>query len=186
MPAPTQDQAPSQWAALTDWCKTIITLGSGLLAFTVAFLTPLLGTLSEVAYWTLAVSWLLLFGVVFCGILSYMFAIAYLRNGSGNGAAVFWANAALGVALLATVGLLAFGLQTIPVRTWDASMAAAEAVRRAPGVLQRKDETFQVESVVLNAASGTFDLVLVGTKNKEKFAFVIDPKRQDVNSAKPK
>ena len=186
MAAPEQEKPPSQWVALTDWAKTIITLGSGLLAFTVTFLTPFVGRSTHAAYWTLAASWFLLFGVVFCGVLSYMFAIAYLRSGRGSKAAVFWANAALGVALAATIGLLAFGLQSISVRTWDGDMAVEEAVKRAPTILQRKDETFQLESLAFSAESGTFDLVIVETKRKRSSCLSVDPKRQDVSSAKLK
>ena len=124
-PPPKQGEPASQWNALADLCKTIITLASALLALTVTFSAPLLAKAGSVQLWSLRASWALLFALIVFGTRCYFFVIAYLRSGLRDKelSAIWYANGSFFVLALASLAILVSGL----AGTWQTLDAGPKA-----------------------------------------------------------
>jgi outer membrane protein OmpA-like peptidoglycan-associated protein len=179
---PLTGEAPSPWTVINDYSKTVVTLGSALLAVTVTFSGTILGKFnSTFQLCFLIAAWLFLVIVIAFALKSIQHLINYLRVGQPQNAnkSIFYANAAFGALVVSGACLLVvggyYGMQTLsslPAR--DSPATVEKTVSAMLTIAGMQKSSWVLESLNWNESSKQYHLVLKEEKSAEKFSVIVD------------
>jgi hypothetical protein len=177
MAAPANiDPPPSPWTVISDFAKTVITLGSALLALSVTFSTNFIGKSTDSAQLKLLfVSWGLLLLTIALGVVTLGFVINYLRSGTRDSLAVFCANSSFYALLASAVAFGIFGKNTIGnYSVWDAATTVEKTLVDMPRITGKQGSQWLLVSLKWNEPSKVYELVVQESNTTEKFKVEID------------
>jgi hypothetical protein len=178
-----RDKPPSQWSALNDYSKTIITLASGLLALSVTFSGQVITKRAdEISTALLVATWIFLVLAIASGVLTAVFLIEFLRKNRNEKLVIFCANSSYFALGVAGIFFLVFGSYSIRFwnRTWDPATSIERAEKEMSGFAGINDSTWTVQEMKWDEGTKTYQLLLVGNKTSEKFKVTVDPAKNAI------
>jgi len=152
------EEKPSAWGVLHEYTKTVVTLATGILAFTITFMGKLIGSDPSVLVRPLLIAtWAILMLAILFGLLAAAGLANYLRGKQNANTSLFCANAAFFLLVLAAVLFVALGVvqlgqkDSLGQRIQNAESEAKTACK-ATGtwdlrslVWEEKAQTYQIE-----------------------------------------
>jgi len=171
------DNRPNPWAVMNDFTKTVITLSSGLLVITVTFLNQLLKSNVEAsAGIILAGMWVSLILSMLAGLLAAAFTINYLKYGKRGNLAIFAANTAFFLLLLAGMFMGWFGIKrlTYSSKEMDIPAAIGLAQESLNSTTNQYGTDWVVTNLSLDEANNTYILDLQDTELDVEYSIVIN------------
>jgi hypothetical protein len=172
--APDAGGLPNPWASLLDYLKTLLAVSAALLGASVTFSDKILSETPSISQaWALRSSWCFWLLSAIAAVLATMLTVNYLKNRRRGLAAIFLANAAFFLFLLATLSLLVVGFQRTALPLQRSVEMAAEkgiAAARAFSPADSRGYVNRVESVratnqyrlmvVLEPSGVTYDVLI--------------------------
>ncbi|HWE03232.1 MAG TPA: hypothetical protein VG326_12555 [Tepidisphaeraceae bacterium] len=175
MAAIETDKAPNPWATLTEYCKAVITLASGLLAITVTFLSTFLtqgiwGTQTT----CLIAGWVLLLLAIFAAFVAIGFLTNYLRTGRSGTACILISNISFYLLAFAAIAFVLFGIFSVHSKVLDVNTLVRSTIEQLPILSGKSDGDWTIDSMTWVESSKAYRMVFNDKKSNEKRTILIE------------
>lgn len=186
MPAPSPiDNAPNGWKVIDDYGKTVITLASALLGFTVTFQGQL--ATDEASHFQvilLIITWALLILTVLFGLLGAALLSEYLRGKREHAGCVFCLNTSF--FLLVGAGI-AFGWFALIQVLWPPPKHEPKAIIQRvldfmPSYDKTTNPTWSIQSMTFDPAKKSYEFIVHEETTKAHFSVIVPVKGVSVDA----
>lgn len=185
MPAPNTEQPPSPWTLIKDYCQSVITLASALLALSVTFSAALLNKINDTDKYLLIGSWIFLVLVIGFGVASLGFLTSYLKTGNRDKISIFCANAAFASLVLSSLLFLVLGWRIVnSANSREANTIVNQILDEMPETSGMKDSKWYLRELTWDESSKVYQLVVAEEKSAKKYSVVFDTAKKRITDAR--
>jgi len=152
-----QDNTPSPWEIIQDYTKTVITLATAILAFTITFATKLTGPAPDFYMKLLiALTWSVLVLAIIFGLWAAARLTNFLRGKQTANACLFASNIAFFLLVLAGIMFVLIGIRHISSGS-DLSIKIDSAEKEAK-VITKSQDPWKMLSLHWNKKSENYEI----------------------------